>query len=93
MKNETVSYSCDRCGKKLKDSSPLNIVTSLDESTCWSRLHIQIIEIHGVNNNSNTEQADLCQPCAAGLLADALKRVRAGERATKGAETSEQEGW
>lgn len=93
-KSEEISYSCDKCGKKLKTShNSVNIVTSLSESMCWSRLHVQIVHVHGVHNDAETEQADLCKSCAVELLIDALKRVRNGERATEGTEHPEQGAW
>lgn len=48
---------------------------------------------HGVHNDGETEDAALCKPCAVKLLTNALKRVKAGERATKGVESSKQEDW
>jgi hypothetical protein len=94
MRNETTTYHCDKCGKKLKTcDNSMNIVTSLSESLYWSRLHVQITRIHGMHNDENIDQAELCKSCAVGLLTDALKRVKAGERATAGTETSEQGDW
>ena len=93
-KNESVAYHCDKCGKKLKTcDNTMNIMTSLSEAMCWSRLHVQIVHRHGIHNDATEEQADLCKSCAAELLTDALKRVRAGERATEGTESSDQERW
>jgi len=93
-KSEVTSYHCDKCGKKLKTcDNELEIVTSLSESAYWCRLHLTITHKHGMHNNGNTEPADLCKTCAVELLADALKRVRAGERVSAGVNHAEQEGW
>ena len=44
MKLETFTYLCDKCGKQLKTcNNHLDIASFLNESTCWSRLHIQVI--------------------------------------------------
>lgn len=92
--HETTTYHCDKCDKKLKTSdNSLNIVSSLSESVCWSRLHVKIEHIHGMHNNATVDQADLCKPCAIALLTDALKRVRSGERATAGTEHAEEQSW
>ena len=94
MKTEQVTYSCDKCGKKLKTSNnTLDIKTSLSEDGYWARLHVRIIHIHGMHNDGTTEEAELCKSCASGLLEDALKRVRKGERASAGTEEVEQCGW
>ena len=93
-KSEVISFSCDKCGKYLPTyRNSMDIMTSLRETGSWSRLHVQIIHRHGFDNNATVEQADLCKTCAENLLADALKRVRAGERATEGTESSGQEKW
>ena len=95
-KNESVHYSCDNCGKKLKTShNSLNIMTSLssEESIYWSRLHVLIVYRHGMHNDGKEEQADLCKTCAVAILSDALRRVRVGERATAGTEDSSEGKW
>lgn len=93
-KQETTTYHCDRCGKQLEHSrNSVDIVTSLKESGYWSRLHVQILHRHGVNNDATVEQADLCQPCASHMLDDALQRIRHGERATAGTESALQGTW
>ena len=93
-KQETTTYTCERCGTKLKTcNNSMDIVTSLSESQCWSRLHVQIVHRHGIHNAAETEQADLCQDCAVWLLNDAMNRVRKGERATAGSESSDQRNW
>lgn len=90
----STTYSCEKCGVKLPTSrNELNIVTRLSDAVCWSRLHVQIVHRSGIHNASNTEQADLCRSCAIELLKDALGRVNAGERASKGTESSEQRNW
>lgn len=71
----------------------LDIVTSLSESSFWSRLHVRIMHVSGVHNSANTEPAELCKTCVIKLLEDALSRVRKGERASEGVESSDQEGW
>lgn len=92
---KTTSYFCDKCGNQLNNSdNSLNIVTSLREySSSWSRLHIQITHQHGAHNDWKEEDADLCQSCAYELLADALKRVKAGERLSAGVASSDIEKW
>lgn len=86
--------SCDKCGRALKGHrNSMNIVTSLRDSSSWSRLHVQVTHIHGFHNDAQEDPADLCKPCAVALLTDALKRVRSGERATKGTEDSSMQGW
>lgn len=93
-RHETTTYYCDKCGKKLKTcNNEMTITTSLSENMCWARLHLQIIHISGVHNNGETKQAELCKACAVALLEDALKRVRAGERSSKGWESSDMEKW
>lgn len=79
-------YLCDHCGKKLPThSNHLAIVTSKnDDSRNWSRLHVTIERHHGIHNDAEIEAADLCKGCAVKLLTDALKRVKAGERLSKG---------
>jgi hypothetical protein len=90
----STTYTCERCGCKLKTCrNSMAIVTSLKESAWWSRLHVQILHIHGIDNSSEVEQAELCQSCTIWLLSDALERVRKGERATKGTEASVQRNW
>jgi len=86
-------YSCDLCSKKLDGHKSLNIVTEIRDDTYWERLHLRVINQSGVHNDSDDREADLCKKCAVRLLTDALKRVKAGERATAGTESSNQEGW
>jgi len=94
MKHESVSYACDKCGKKLTDSGGLNLVTVLSEiSGYWSRLHVHIRHRSGVHNDGKVEDADLCKACAIELLSDALARVRKGERASAGTEKPDPRGW
>lgn len=94
MRSSTTTYFCDKCGKKLSTShNSLNIMTSLSESSLWSRLHVKILHIHGVNNDSTQDQAELCKTCAIKLLVDAVNRMRKGERATEGTESSAQKNW
>lgn len=93
MKREVAAYSCDNCHRKLPRNSNLDIVTSISEGGVWSRLHVQIMRKHGIQNKFEIDQADLCRPCTIDLLSDALKRVRKGERATAGTESGDQVGW
>lgn len=95
MKQSHVTYSCDKCHAKLKtDENTLDIVTSLTEGGgYWSRLHIRVTHIHGIHNDATTEKAELCKQCTVELLLDAVKRIRAGERATAGTEGIEAGGW
>ena len=94
MKTEHTTYSCEKCGKKLKAyQNSIDIVTSLREDGYWSRLHVKIEHIHGVHNDATTEAADLCKLCTIQLLTDALKRIRKGERATAGVEGIEEGKW
>lgn len=89
-----IEYYCEKCDKKLKTcKNNLDIVTKLNDSNFWSRLHVNILKISGVNNESKTEKADLCKNCTIELLSNALHRVRNGERTTKGSESIEEEGW
>lgn len=98
-RSERVEYSCDKCGKRLKTcDNSLNIRTELsgydtNGSSYWSRLHVEIIHRHGMHNDGTDEQADLCKTCAVALLTDALRRVKAGERASAGTEAIEQGTW
>jgi hypothetical protein len=68
MKDTITTYSCDKCGKKLKTcDNTLNIVTELsdgDLSQWWSRLHVYIVHRHGIHNDAEEEHADLCKKCA-----------------------------
>ena len=59
----------------------------------WSRLNVRIEHRHGYHNNGETEDAELCQPCAIFLLEDALEKVKAGVRATQGSHSSYEEKW
>jgi hypothetical protein len=94
MKNEITTYSCDKCGRRLKTcDNEMDIVTSISEASCWSRLHLKIYYTHGMHNDSTTEPAALCKTCAVELLRDALRRVHKGERTTAGVNSSDQEGW
>lgn len=89
-----ITFSCDNCGKDLPTSkNQMNICTSKSEDLFWRRLHVKIELRSGVNNVANTDNADLCQDCAIVLLTDALKRVKKGERATKGTESMYHEEW
>jgi hypothetical protein len=82
MKTTTTKYHCDKCGKELPTfKNSLNIVIS--------KLHVRIQH----RPCGETYDADVCQPCAIALLEDALKRVKAGERATKGSESIYEERW
>jgi len=92
---ETVEkHYCDNCGKSLKHfDNSLEIVTSKQEDNPWMRLHVKIERHSGVHNESEEQDADLCQKCAVRLLADAVRRVKAGERVSKGVKSTEQEGW
>ena len=93
-KNSIETYSCDKCGKRLKSyQNSLDIVTSLHEGSCWSRLHVKILHRHGVHNDAEQEDADLCKSCAVKILSDALARVKRGERATAGAGAIEEQKW
>jgi len=72
----------------------MDIVTDLDEGgSYWKRLHVQIKERHGVHNQAEEGDAELCQLCAITILTDALKRVKKGERTTAGAGHADQQGW
>lgn len=93
-RHESTYYTCEKCKSKLNTcKNHVNIVTSLSESSWWSRLHVRIIHISGMHNDSTADMADLCQPCTVALLQDALKRVQGGERTTAGYESSDQQGW
>lgn len=90
----TTTNYCDNCRKNLKSCrNNLNIVTFKEKTFGWSRLCVKIEHQHGVNNDITIDPADLCPTCAIELLQDAVKRIQAGERVTKGIESSEQEGW
>ena len=94
MKIESTTYHCEVCQKKLKTyNNNLDIVTELNEENPWSRLHVKIIHRHGMYNDAEEEQADLCKPCAIKILTDALNRVKKGERATAGTESIEMGEW
>lgn len=87
-------YTCDNCGRGLQTcNNSLDIVTSKNENNPWSRLHVKIEHHHGFHNDSEMDPADLCQKCAIKLLTDALQRIKNGERATKGVESSDQGDW
>lgn len=89
-------YYCDLCNKELKTTSnTLAIVTEMERylSSRWARLTVKIVCSSGFHNDGKTTEAELCKTCATNLLTDAVKRVRNGERATKGVESSNQEGW
>ena len=93
---ENYEYFCDNCGKKVLHGSNLNIVTDKSEneySQSWERLHVVIIRKHGMHNDGVEDNANLCKKCAVILLEDALKRVKKGERASKGTESSNLEKW
>lgn len=93
-KNETVSYECDKCGKKLKGyNNALNIVTSLSEGGYWSHLHVRILHRSGVHNDAKERDADLCKSCAVRMLTDAVARIRKGERCTAGAGEVKEQKW
>lgn len=88
-RHTNITYTCEKCGVELETSrNVMDIVTSLSESMCWSRLHVQITHVKGINNTSKEEKAELCRNCTIFLLKDALGRVCAGERASKGVESS-----
>jgi len=98
VKSET--YHCDRCSKKLPGfRNNLDIVTPKDEEAerrwdrFWARFHVKIQFHHGVDNKAEWRDADLCKACAVFLLFNALRRVRAGERASKGAEGVDEQHW
>lgn len=95
MRHQIEKYNCDKCGKELPGHrNSLNIVTSMcEDSYGWARLHVRIKLRSGIHNDASTTDADLCQQCAIALLKDALNRVRMGERATKGAEDSNEGKW
>ena len=71
------------------------IVTELSDkfASYWSRLRVQIIYAHGMHNDRDEKEAELCQTCAIDLLTDALKRIRKGERVTSGYEDINQSAW
>jgi hypothetical protein len=92
-KREEIVYTCDRCKTELGGPRAINLVTSLSESLAWSRLHVNIKLMSGVHNDSSFEPADLCRECAIALLSDAVNRVKKGERASAGTESSDQLGW
>lgn len=95
MNTTTSHYNCDKCKKKLKTSqNNLTIVSNEKEGPAvWSRFCVLIEYHHGIHNDATRENADLCQKCAIELLADALKRVKAGERASAGTEEIEKQKW
>lgn len=93
MHNIQEIFACDKCHKKMGHTNNMNIVTKLDESTHWSRLHIQITHISGLHNNSTKRAAEMCKNCTLELLRDAIGRISRGERMTAGVQSSEQQGW
>ena len=94
-KHETTTLTCDNCRKRVSSYSTLDITTKeYEQGAGWQRLHVRITCKSGYHNSvSRGTDADLCQKCAIKLLADALKRVRLGERASAGVESSEMRGW
>lgn len=90
MKTDYVRYSCDRCERTLDGfANELTIVTSLSEANLgWSRLRVTVLRHSGMHNDASLKPADLCQKCAIFLLEDALERVRQGERASVGVEST-----
>jgi hypothetical protein len=92
VKHESVSYSCEKCHRALKDAGGLTIRTELygQNGGPWARLDVKIEHSHGMHNTGETEPAQLCKACTVELLMDALKRVRKGERATEGTDKVEQ---
>lgn len=89
-------YYCDKCHKDLKGygGHHVNIRTrTLEMTSLWQQLHVQIFYAHGNNNDGDKKEADLCQRCAIEILKDALERVQAGERVTKGVQDSKQLDW
>lgn len=77
----TTTQHCDRCNKKLTWGGSLAIATEEETSgNYWKRLLLRL-------------PADLCKQCAIDILEDALKRVKAGERASAGVEDSKMKKW
>ena len=90
-----VDYRCDDCGNGLPSSkNTLAIVTEKNSSSLgWSRLRVKIEHRYGSQSHGEMEDAELCQSCAIKLLEDALRRVKLGERATKGSESVYEGRW
>jgi hypothetical protein len=88
-------YFCDRCHKDLPTNrNSMNICTELNgNSIGWSRLHVKIEHRYGSHNDVKTESAGLCRDCTVFILKDALNRIKAGERATRGTEEIKEMGW
>jgi hypothetical protein len=88
-------YYCDNCHKKLTTcDNTLCISTEKDSfGHSWSRLKVKIQNHHGYHNDGKVDDAELCQKCAIDILADALKKVKAGIRATIGTESIYEEKW
>lgn len=94
MKLTRTEFYCDKCKTKLPScNNSIDIRTSLSEDSLWSRLHVIIQHKHGIHNNVTVDAAELCQECTLALLEDAISRIRTGERATKGTESSIQGNW
>lgn len=89
-------FACDKCKKKLKTcNNDCVIVTDIGPSGSrfWAILKISIDHVSGFNNDADHRKAELCKTCAIEMLKDAIKRIKAGERITKGEQESEQQGW
>lgn len=69
----------------------LAIVTEQESfGQTWSRIRVKIEHSHGIHNNGETKNADLCKKCAIFLLEDAINRIKKGERATAGSQNDRQ---
>jgi uncharacterized protein YlaI len=95
MNTTRTLYFCDNCKKELPTSKNSLTISSekVGPGTEWMRLRVKILCYSGIHNDGKTSDSDLCQECAIALLENALNRVKAGERATKGVESSKEEGW
>jgi hypothetical protein len=93
VKSSTTHYYCDNCDVELPThTNEVCIVTSKSEQSIgWSRLRVKIEHRHGSHNDAKSEPSELCQNCAYLLLKDAAERVKAGERASAGVESSSME--
>lgn len=97
-KSTETKYYCDKCHKKLgtfmNDVAIITRPGDDNKDPFWQRFNVGINFSCGIHNDqSENRAAELCQACTAELLEDATKRVRAGERKTKGYGDSEQQGW
>jgi hypothetical protein len=62
------------------DNSQLNnrFQKSLEEGHFWRRINVNIVIKHGINNDANIDDAELCKACATKMLKIALMGVKNG---------------